>query len=348
MSDNIWGNRFAERRDHGVAWHRLGHALPEDGSMTVESALPVYGLNYRVETVPLKYVSPTSGTLVDSSQVAIVRPAFADVPEAVYGYASSQFRPLQNEELARMIAPLEKEWPLETIGAIRRGADIFVTLHAGTSEIGGDQIEQYFFVWNSHDGTSALKVRVTPIRVVCQNTCIMGDQSATIAVDVRHTQRILTDAGYAFDLVARLRKSQDQVLAKLGELTTIRLSAEDITRVLEAAYPIKEYNSKLAFYDAHSDGLSDEEKGKLEALRAQALGDRARALKLRVAVFDRYIAFNEENPMTAKTGWALYNAVTETECWKEGGTDQEAARSVLAGPRGQTMARAYNALVGVN
>lgn len=349
MSDNIDttgnnGARFAER--NGVAWHKLGQRIP-DGDVTVQQAIELADADYDVVTQPLTYTSPTTGLPTESGRVAIIRPEYHGSPEEYFGEASTQFRPLQNRELAALLEPIAKEWPVETVGAIRRGADLFITLRNGSADIGGDQVDNFFFVWNSHDGTASLKFRDTPIRVVCQNTCIMGDRAANIALDVRHTQNILRDATYARDLIVQLKKASATTMEKLGALVNIRLTADQVSEVLEIAYPLKEVNKQLDFYKANKEVLTEEQTDKMLNLEQQALNDRRAILKSRLAVFESYENFNQTNPITSKTGWALYNAVTEAECWKGGNSEAETARSVLVGTRGATMARAYGALVAL-
>jgi hypothetical protein len=134
----------------------------------------------------------------------------------------------------------------------------------------------------------------------------------------------------------------------LANLTKLHLTATQVAEVLELAYPIKEVNAKLAFYEANSDDLTDEQKDRLITLKQQALNERRAMLTTRLGVWESYERFNSDNPVTSATGWALYNAVTENECWKIGGTSEaEAARSVLSGTRGATMARAYSALTAL-
>lgn len=347
MSDNIWGKRFAERNNAGqddFAWHRLGTRLPA-GDLTVRQAVEIADIDYGVVTVPLFFRSPTDGQPIQSDQVAIIRPAWKGEPEHVYGYASNQYTPLQNIEVAQLLEPLAVHWPVETIGVIRQGADMFITLDAGRRKIGGDEMRQFFFVWNSHDGSSALRVRVTPIRVVCQNTCILGDARATIAMDVRHTRQILQEAAFAFDLVAQLRQTEDSTMEALTRLTKIRLTVDQVADVFNRAYPVREPSVQLSFLEANESSLNEQQKVRLSALKANLETERAKMLKRQLAALERYNVFNGEHSGMAGTGWAAYNAITEVETWRQGGTDQQAATSILMGERGATMARAYDAIL---
>lgn len=57
--------------------------------------------------------------------------------------------------------------------------------------IAGDQVEPYLVIFNSHDGSSGVKVAMTPIRVVCQNTLNLALNTAKRSWTARHTENVL-------------------------------------------------------------------------------------------------------------------------------------------------------------
>ena len=60
--------------------------------------------------------------------------------------------------------------------------------------IAGDEITPYMVFMNSHDGSSGVKVAMTPIRVVCQNTLNLALDSAKriwAAIPARHSHTAL-------------------------------------------------------------------------------------------------------------------------------------------------------------
>ena len=52
---------------------------------------------------------------------------------------------------------------------------------------GGDIVEKYLLLTNAHDGSSAVRVKLTPIRVVCENTLTVALTGAEMEVHIRHT-----------------------------------------------------------------------------------------------------------------------------------------------------------------
>src|SRR5678816_1466081 len=169
--------RFVER--NGYAWHGIATArLDGDSNRTATHALEMAEGDYGVISQPLYYPDDDTGEWIKTSRVALIRPAWKGEPKEILGWASDEYRPLQNGELCRLLDPLTADWPLETLGILGKGETIFATLDAGTTTIGGDDIKQFMFAYNSHDGNSAFKINITPIRVVCQNTCITGLRQA--------------------------------------------------------------------------------------------------------------------------------------------------------------------------
>ena len=56
--------------------------------------------------------------------------------------------------------------------------------------IAGDEITPYFVFMNSHDGSEAVKVALTPIRVMCQNMLKLALRDAKRCWSTHHTGNI--------------------------------------------------------------------------------------------------------------------------------------------------------------
>lgn len=347
MAANTYGDRMAFR--DAPAWHSLGTVFTD--SPTATEALRRARLGYDVERVPL-YIRDqedvASGRFVETEQIALYRHAWDGTPGTILGYATKGYYPLQNHELARMLDPLTREWPLETIGALGNGETIFVTLDAGTSEVGGDEVKQYLFAYNEHTGGSAFRIMVTPVRVVCANTCYTGIKRATITAAVRHTREIVSQAAFAVDLIAQLRSSQDDVIAGLRGLTKIKVDYAQVKRIIETVYTERDEPDDLdllAQAEAGTITLTDAQLLRLDGKRAAVDAANRSAKKLQVLALEQLEEFHESRPEYKWTAWAVYNAVTATASWRRGGTDQSRVKSsVMGGPRSQEMEVAYREL----
>ncbi len=353
MAERIFGARFAAERREPI-WKQLGSNTSTGGAgkgATVTQVAEEAGIDYGVTTEPLFYQSPVTKRMVKTDRVAIVRPAFGKSKEAMLGVATGDYQPLQNHELFHLLDPLTQQWPVETLGALGNGETVFVTLAAGSAEVGGDEVRQYLLASNWHDGTTALKIAATPVRVVCMNTLIMGLEKASIRESVTHTRQILREAQLATQLVAEVRRTQDAAVTALRELVKITVPGAKMASILAAVYPEKAEPARLVRMErAKKSGnlLTDEEVAEALNMRIDVEQQRKRAIDLRLATLDRLEAFNDSRPKVANTAWAVYQAVTELENYRVGGNDQQAARSILFGERGNRMAIAYRELANIN
>lgn len=351
MPANIMGNgnNYAERG--GVAWWGGGKRLDEtDGKAT--TAVKVAEIDFPVETVPL--YGEVNGKRFFSEHIAIVRPQLAGETDGpvVLGVASEAYTPINNYRVAELIDPLTDKWPTETVGALGRGEDFFITLNAGRTEIAGDEMQQFFFVWNKHDGTGALRIMFTPIRVVCQNTCLLGARKANVTTSVIHTRNVDAEAAFAIDLTQRLQLAQQGAMDELAQFARVKVDNEDIRKLLYAVYPDRPRNERTDTIIQQAEQgaltLDAEQLGKLYRKQLSVEQDRERAAKQRYAALQEYYRLCEERPSYAATAWLLYQSITAMESHR--GNGSEAAKGlniVTGGARGKNVATAYDHLVAL-
>ena len=77
----------------------------------------------------------------------------------------------------------------ETAGSLRGSRSVFLSMKLPrTMNIGGiDPVDLYLIALNSHDGTSAFRLLVSPVRVVCANTQALALRRAQSSFSIRHT-----------------------------------------------------------------------------------------------------------------------------------------------------------------
>jgi phage/plasmid-like protein (TIGR03299 family) len=177
-------------------WHRLGTTVRGE-AFTAEEAMRIGHLgDWNVRKAPMTAADITDDG-VDRIDVprfyATVRTnPFTGQPEAL-GVVGSGYTPLQNEEHAEFLNLLADESGaiFDTAGSLGGGRQVFITMQLPkTFTVGGtDRIDLYIAALNSHDGSTAFRTIVTPIRVVCANT-----QSAALrhhhhaSFSIRHTR----------------------------------------------------------------------------------------------------------------------------------------------------------------
>jgi len=173
-------------------WHSLGVKL--DNPPTALEAIRLAGLDWQVTLEPLW----TRGTLSHDGQMQQA-PVFATVRTSdrrILGVVGPQYRPLQNTEAFAFFEPFldTGQASIETAGSLSGGKRVWVLakLNRAPLEIApGDDVEKFLLLSNNHDGTLAIRVGFTPIRVVCQNTLSMAHRSdASQLIRVRHSQHV--------------------------------------------------------------------------------------------------------------------------------------------------------------
>lgn len=166
-------------------WHGLGNRL-ENEPNTLE-AYAASGLDWRVNRFPL--VFQHNGQLLETQEFALVR----DKDVRVLGTCRERYNILQNEEAFQWCDPLITSdlWAYETAGALRNGEVCWILLKQGEIElVNQDVLKQYLlFMW-SHDGSRAVQVMPTTIRVVCNNTLQVALNEAKVKNKIKHTMKM--------------------------------------------------------------------------------------------------------------------------------------------------------------
>lgn len=171
------------------AWHRLGTVI--ENAPTTTEAIKIARLEWRVDTVPI-YLGG------ESEPIKGWRATQRDSDHRVLGIVGERYTPLQNIDAFRFFDPFlhEGEACIESCGSLKQGEKVWILAKiAGCEDTvsDGDRMRGYLLLYNSHDGTLAVNVCFTPIRVVCWNTLSAaiseGNRNREI-VKVRHTSSI--------------------------------------------------------------------------------------------------------------------------------------------------------------
>lgn len=176
------------------AWHGLGVVLHQPPS--IEEAIKASGLTWEVK---LDDLFLTEGTLVTHKATTRQIEKDGELVKQVLGVVGPAYRPLQNADAFKWFQPFvdSKEVTLEAAGSLREGKRVWILAKVvgGTADIlKNDPVEQYVLLAHAHDGTLAIRVGFTTIRVVCQNTlsAAVNDKDSSKLLRVRHTSRAIT------------------------------------------------------------------------------------------------------------------------------------------------------------
>ncbi len=80
----------------------------------------------------------------------------------------------------------------DTAGSLDGGKRIWMSIQLPTFDLVGDETELYLVFTNTYDGSGSVKMLITPIRVVCNNTLNAALQTAQRCFSMRHTTNIMS------------------------------------------------------------------------------------------------------------------------------------------------------------
>ena len=245
-------------------WHGIGTVVEE--APTSEDAIKIAKLDWKIEQIPVM----ANGNQIPN-YFANVR---SDTNEAL-GVVRGRYKVVQNTEafdfVDGIIENKDVECRYETAGSLFNGRKIFLLVRLPNKELLGDDVENYLFFTNSHDGSSALTAGITNVRVVCNNTLQMAIRGAQRTWTCRHTDSIFAkkaQAQEALGLAVTYMDSMDEMAEKLA---TKKINEEKFFRKLFEKNPTNlcEKNKEQAIERMH---IIFNEKDDLQNFRGSAWG----------------------------------------------------------------------------
>jgi phage/plasmid-like protein (TIGR03299 family) len=157
-------------------WHGLGRRV--EHALTAKEALVAAELDWNVIQHPVFVDGKTA-----HGYVANVR----DIDNSVLGIVTNKYKIVQNEDAFSFTdALLDHDVLYETAGSLNKGKKVWMLAKLPQQIVLGDEINPYLCFTNSHDGTGAIKVMVTPVRVVCNNTLNLALGTAKRCWSTKH------------------------------------------------------------------------------------------------------------------------------------------------------------------
>ena len=230
-----------------VPWHGLGTKV--DRELTPDQFQKVAGLDWTVEKQPL--VTAT-GIPIKNKQ-ALIRSSDNTVLDVV----GKGWNPVQNSEAFEFFHEyvMAGDMEMHTAGSLKDGHMVWAL--AKTKEsfelFKGDVTENYFLFTNPHQFGKALNIRMTPIRVVCNNTLTLSlSQNSDKMVTVNHRKAF--DASEVKDQMGIAREKMEQYKSMAAFLGGKRYTAENVTQYFNEVFgsPGKIEDGKMAFTSRNS------------------------------------------------------------------------------------------------
>ena len=315
---------FVGAREH--AWHRLGITLPDSfDAATAMQYARLGGWNVRKEPVQAVAITAEGVTTTDvHGHFATVRTHPETGKPQALGVVGADYQVIQNEDNAEILDLItgESGAHYETAGSLRGGRSIFMTMKfPNTMQIGGrDGVDLYVAALNSHDGSSAFRLLVSPVRIVCANTQTAAIRGAQASFSIRHTSGAkgrIAEARHALGLTFKFAEAFQAQADRMIDAELTRAEFDAITARLWR--------------------VADAATARVKATAAK----RTRSLRV---LFDDA----DTNAAIRGTRWAGYQAVTEyiDHYSPAKGSDAATARAarVASGAAGLIKSKAFDLL----
>jgi len=277
-------------------WHGLGKRFIE--APTLDEAIIAAGLNWKVTTEPL---------FAGNGEKAPALLTRRDMDGSILGVVGPSYQPLQNDKAFEFFKPFidNKEAAIECAGSLRLGKRVFVLAKINRDPIvvkGSDVVDKYILLSNSHDGTLAVRVGFTPIRVVCANTLAMAhDNTASKLIRVKHSGNVEMNLEKIRETMNVADAEFEATAEQYRLLASKEINSSDLEKYIKIVFATKK---QLA-----------EAEGNLEEVGAGS--------RIREQIINLFENGRGQNlAETKRTLFSAYNAVTEYVQYERGDDKQ--------------------------
>ena len=224
-----------------VPWHGLGTKVPND--LSTDQMLEASGLDWTVEKVPSMVNLPVSqdkpGGYRPTGSYSLVRSSDNKI---LSPHVGKDWNPVQNKEAFDFFSEYVEQGDLEmhTAGSLMDGKIVWALakIKQGFELFKGDEVENYMLFSNPHKFGKSIDIRMTPIRVVCNNTLTLSlSQSSDKMVTMTHRKQF--DAEVVKEQLGIAREKLDNYKTMAEFLGNKRYTTESLVQYLETIYPSK-------------------------------------------------------------------------------------------------------------
>lgn len=213
-------------------WHGLGTVVSE--APASKEALEMAGLDWKVVQ---RKICTEEGTLLHGYRANV-----RDVDEKVLGVVSDRYRVVQNEDaFAFTDALLGEGVRYETAGSLQSGRRVWMLAKLPNEYIiAGEQISPYLVFCNAHDGSSAIKVAMTPVRVVCSNTLNLALETSKRCWSAKHTTNISEKLKEAQETLLFAERYMSELGKEIHELQKVKMADKKVLEYMDQLLPMQE------------------------------------------------------------------------------------------------------------
>ena len=212
-----------------VPWGNLGTKVEE--APTSADALRFAGLDWTVEQRPV---------FLEGTDVPIpnYKANVRDRDGSVLGIVTDRYKVVQNNEAFAFTDELiSGDVRYETAGSLKNGRRIWLLAKMPTAKVAGDDVEPYLCFSNTHDGSGAVKIALTPIRVACKNSLNLALSTAKRSWSTKHVGEMagkMAEARMTLELAERYMLHLDGQAMQFANVT---VTDEKLEKILSEMFP---------------------------------------------------------------------------------------------------------------
>jgi len=264
-------------------WHQLGTRLHKPA--TSEEAIVEAGLDWEVVKKPV-YVKMDKRFQVKDTFAMVRKDKWQDNNCDILGVVGKNYTPLQNKDAFNFFDSIvgDKKAIYHTAGSLSGGKIIWILakLPGYIRVINNDISEKYLLISNSHDGSSMVQIKFTPIRVVCMNTLTVALNKGE-TLKVKHCKDVRDKLTQASELLGIVNEKYDVIERSFKNMVKVQLNEKKLNEYIKTVFPDPVDELQYATVDNNREMVRD--------LFENGLGNNL--------------------PGVAGSLWAGYNAVTE-------------------------------------
>lgn len=212
-------------------WHGLGTRVEE--APTSSDALRLSGLDWQVIQAPI-YTNM-------KEKVEGYKVNLRDTDRQVLGVVTDRYKIIQNREaFAFTDELLGAGVRYETAGSLQNGKKVWLLARLPREFIiSGERISPYLIFSNTHDGSGAVRVAITPVRVVCNNTLNLALNTAKRSWSMIHTGDIKFKIQEAKDTLFMADKYMENLGQEFEKLRKQKMTDQQVKEYIDMLLPIE-------------------------------------------------------------------------------------------------------------
>lgn len=208
-------------------WHGLGERVEE--ALCSSDAMKLAGLNWSVIQKPI--------FTEEGAEIQGFKANTRSKDDKVLGIVTNRYKVVQNSEAFEFTDNLLGNGVrYETAGSLMEGKKVWLLAKLPEEYmIAGDKVESYLVFSNTHDGSGGIKVAITPVRVVCNNTLNLA----------LHDAKRIWSTIHVGDIYKKLDEARKTLLYADRYMYKLKIEGEVLRRISHSDKKVMEYIEQL-------------------------------------------------------------------------------------------------------